>query len=63
MVYITGDITYHDFYAEKGFMVMDIGHYFSEYGIVGLFANIVSKNFPNFAVSISTKNNNPIYYY
>ena len=44
-------------------MVMDIGHYFSEYGIVGLFANIVSKNFPNFAVSISTKNNNPIYYY
>ena len=62
-VYMTGDITYHDFYAEKGFMVMDIGHYFSEYGIVGLFANIVSKNFPNFAVSISTKNNNPIYYY
>ena len=62
-VYITGDITYHDFYAEKGFMVMDIGHYFSEYGIVGLFANILSKNFPNFAVSISTKNNNPIYYY
>ena len=29
-VYVTGDITYHDFYAEKGFMVMDIGHYFSE---------------------------------
>ncbi len=62
-VYITGDITYHDFYTERGFMVMDIGHYFSEYGIVDLFANIVSENFPNFAVSISKKNNNPIYYY
>lgn len=62
-VYITGDITYHDFYTEKGFMVMDIGHYFSEYGIVGLFANIVSENFPNFAVSMSKKSNNPIYYY
>lgn len=62
-VYVTGDITYHDFYTEEGFMVMDIGHYFSEYGIVGLFANIVSENFPNFAVSISKKNNNPIYYY
>ncbi len=62
-VYITGDITYHDFYAEKGFMVMDIGHYFSEYGIVDVFANIVSKKFPNFAVSISKRNNNPIYYY
>ena len=62
-VYVTGDITYHDFYAEKGFMVMDIGHYFSEYRIVDVFANIVSKNFPNFAVSISKRNNNPIYYY
>ncbi len=62
-VYVTGDITYHDFYAEKGFMVMDIGHYYSEYSIVDVFANIVSKNFPNFAVSISKRNNNPIYYY
>ena len=62
-VYVTGDITYHEFYTEKGFMVMDIGHYFSEYGIVELFANILCKNFPTFAVSISKKNNNPIYYY
>ena len=62
-VYVTGDITYHEFYTEKGFMVMDIGHYSSEYGIVGLFANILSENFPTFAVSISKENNNPIYYY
>ena len=62
-VYVTGDITYHEFYTENGFMVMDIGHYFSEYGIVEVFANILSKNFPTFAVSISKKNNNPIYYY
>ena len=62
-VYVTGDITYHDFYTEEGFMVMDIGHYFSEYGIVDLFANTLSENFPTFAVSISKKNNNPIYNY
>lgn len=62
-VYITGDIPYHDFQCEEGFMVMDIGHYYSEYGIVDVFANILSKKFPNFAVSKSTKNNNPIYYY
>lgn len=62
-VYITGDITYHEFYTERGFMVMDIGHYCSEYDIVSVFANILSKNFPNFAVSISKRNNNPIYYY
>ena len=52
-----------EFYAEKGFMLVDIGHYSSEYGIVDVFANILSKNFPNFAVSISKRNNNPIYYY
>lgn len=61
--YVTGDITYHEFYAEKGFMLVDIGHYSSEYGIVDVFANILSKKFPNFAVSISKRNNNPIYYY
>lgn len=62
-VYITGDITYHEFYCEKGFMVMDIGHYLSEYDVVGLFAEILCKKFPKFAVSISRRNNNPIYYY
>ena len=62
-VYVTGDISYHEFYAEEGFMLIDIGHYSSEYGIVDVFANILCKNFPNFAVSISKRNNNPIYYY
>ena len=62
-VYITGDITYHQFYCEKDFMIMDIDHYYSEYDVVGLFAKILCEKFPNFAVSISRKNNNPIYYY
>lgn len=62
-VYITGDISYHDFYCEKDFMLMDIGHYYSEYDIVHLFKDIICKNFPNFATLISEKNNNPIYYY
>ncbi|MEF9985519.1 MAG: Nif3-like dinuclear metal center hexameric protein [Bacteroidales bacterium] len=62
-VYITGDITYHNFYCERGFTVIDIGHYGSEYGVVKLFSNIICKNFPTFTVLISTKNNNPIYYH
>ena len=62
-LYITGDITYHEFYCENGFMVMDIGHYLSEYDVVPLFAEILCKKFPNFAVCISRRNNNPIYYY
>lgn len=62
-VYISGDISYHHFFCERGFMIMDIGHYYSEYDIVYLFAELLSKKFNNFAVSISKKNNNPIYYY
>lgn len=62
-VYITGDIPYHDYYCEKGFVVMDIGHYGSEYNIVEVFTKILCENFPTFAVSVSRKNNNPIYYY
>jgi dinuclear metal center YbgI/SA1388 family protein len=61
--YVTGDITYHDFYCERGFMVFDIGHYASEYKVVDLFAEILCKNFPTFAVSKSNRNNNPIYNY
>ena len=62
-VYITGDLTYHDFFCENDFMVMDIGHYNSEYDVVRLFSEILCKNFPNFTVSITKENNNPIYYY
>ncbi len=61
--YVTGDITYHDFYCENGFMLVDIGHYSSEYKVVDLFAEILCKNFPTFAVSKSERNNNPIYNY
>lgn len=62
-LYITGDISYHEFYCESGFMVMDIGHYASEYDIVGFMAEVLCKKFPNFAVLKSVNNNNPIYYY
>lgn len=61
--YITGDIPYHDFYCEKGFMVIDIGHYVSEKDIVKLFTKILCEKFPTFAVSTSIQNYNPIYYH
>lgn len=62
-VYVCGDITYHEFYCEKGFMLCDIGHYASEYEVVDLFAELLCKKFPTFAVSKSERNNNPIYNY
>lgn len=61
--YITGDIGYHNFYTEDGFMLLDIGHYESEVEVVNFIKNVVSENFANFAVYVTEKNNNPIYYY
>ncbi len=62
-VYITGDISYHNFFCEDGFMLMDIGHFESESGVLEVMAAILRKKLPTFAVRKSDNNNNPIYYY
>lgn len=62
-VYISGDISYHNFFCEKEFMIMDIGHYESEIEVLDLMMNIILKKMPNFAVRKSEINNNPIYYH
>ena len=62
-VLVTGDVSYHNFFCEKDFMVMDIGHYESEIGVVDLIREILLKKIPNFAVYKSCKNNNPIQYH
>lgn len=61
--YICGDVSYHRFFCPEGFMVMDIGHYESEIGIVDIFFSILRKKFPTFAVRITEKNSNPIFYF
>ena len=62
-VYISGDISYHDFFCEKGFMIFDIGHYESEIEIVKKINALIQKKLPNFAVRITSRNNNPIQYH
>ena len=63
-LYISGDISYHNFFTENGFMIMDIGHYESEIDIVGILFSLLKKNFPTFAVRITQNlNSNPIYYF
>ena len=62
-ILITGDLKYHDFSCEDGFMVMDIGHFESETGVLELLRSILSKNLVTFTVRISENNNNLIYYY
>ena len=63
-LYISGDISYHNFFTQNGFMIMDIGHYESEIEIVDILFSLIKKNFPTFAVRI-TQNiySNPIFYF
>ena len=62
-VYITSDIKYHEFYkAENKIIIADIGHYESEQFTKNLLVEILTKKFPNFAIILSQKNTNPIYY-
>ena len=63
-LYISGDISYHNFFTREGFMIMDIGHYESEIEIVDILFSLLRKNFPTFAVRITqNKYDNPVYYY
>ena len=63
-LYLTGDVSYHHFFTGDDFMIMDIGHYESEIGIVPVLFSLIKKNFPNFAVRITENiNSNPVYYY
>ena len=63
-LYISGDISYHNFFTSDGFMIMDIGHYESEIEIVDILFSLIKKNFPTFAVRITQNiNSNPIYYF
>lgn len=62
-MYITADVKYHEFYkAENALVIADIGHYESEQFTKNLLVDILTKKFPNFAIILSQKNTNPIYY-
>ena len=63
-LYISGDISYHNFFTGPHFMIMDIGHYESEIEIVDILFSLIRKKFPTFAVRITQNvNSNPIYYF
>lgn len=62
-IYITADVKYHEFYkAENKIVIADIGHYESEQYTKNLLVELLTKKFPNFAIILSEKNTNPIYY-
>ena len=61
--FLTGDVSYHRFFGDETFLILDIGHYESEVAIVDKFLSLLKDNFPTFAIHATTKNNNnPIQY-
>ncbi|MDG1811586.1 MAG: Nif3-like dinuclear metal center hexameric protein [Polaribacter sp.] len=61
--YVSADFKYHDFFkAEKQILLTDIGHYESEQFTKNLLVEYLTKKFTNFAVILSEKSTNPIYY-
>ncbi len=63
-VYITSDIKYHEFFDADGKLLLaDIGHYESEQFTIDLLFDILSENFPNFAVQKTAVKTNPVNYF
>lgn len=61
-MYLSGDISYHNFFTPDGLMIMNIGHFESEIDITGILFSVIRKKFPNFAVRVSERMENPVRY-
>ncbi len=61
--YICGDLSYHQFFAEKNFLVLDIGHFESEIDIVDKLFSLLSEKISTFAPLRTEKDFNPIHYF
>ena len=62
-VYLTSDLKYNDFYTpDNNFVVVDMGHFESEFCAISILFDILSKNFINFATHKSAQSENPVHY-
>lgn len=63
-VYLTADVKYHDFFdADNEILIVDAGHFETEQFTKQLFADIILKKNPKFAVQISRVNTNSVNYF
>ena len=63
-VYLTADVKYHDFFdADNEILIVDAGHFETEQFTKQLFADIILKKNPNFAVQISSVKTNSVHYF
>lgn len=59
--FVTSDIKYHDFFVDGDeFLLIDIGHYESEWPIVPKMANELKNNFKKLDVRATRKTTNPV---
>jgi len=62
--FITSDLKYHQFYeAENKIVILDIGHFESERYTKNYIVDYLIKKIPNFAITLSEKNTNPVKYF
>ena len=63
-VFVTADYKYHEFFDADGEIVIcDVGHYESEQFTTQLLAELLTKEFPTFAVLSTERNTNPVRYF
>ena len=62
-IYLTSDLKYNDFMRhENSIILADIGHFESEYCVIQILFDILSKKIPIFAVRKSVRSRNPVNY-
>ena len=63
-IYLTADLKYNDFYTpDSKFVVVDMGHFESEFCVIAILFDILSKIFINFALHKSAQSKNPVHYF
>ena len=62
-VFISADYKYHQFFdANNEMVIVDIGHYESEYYTIELIKELLTQNFTTFAAHCTTVDTNPVKY-
>lgn len=63
-VFVSSDYKYHQFFdADNEIVIIDIGHYESEYYTIELIKELLNKKFTTFAAHCTTVVTNPVQYY
>lgn len=61
--FITADYKYHEFFdANDEILIIDVGHYESEFFTIQLLHELISNKFPNFAAQNTKVVTNPVFY-